>query len=116
DRAKYDLAGISKFGLVEMTRERIHNTVQTLSFQTCPYCQGKGRIKSALTMSIYALRELKKLLKNKPARQVNISLNPVVIDEILKNKSGLESLERQFKTKINLISDPAFHAEDIKIA
>ncbi|MCX5697159.1 MAG: Rne/Rng family ribonuclease, partial [Candidatus Omnitrophica bacterium] len=102
DRAKYDIEGISKFGLVELTRERIHNTVQTLSFQTCPYCQGKGRVKSALTMSIYAMRELKKLLKTKPARHINLSLNPAVIDEILKDKSGLEALERQYKTKINL--------------
>ena len=45
DRAKYDILGISKFGVVEMTRERIHNTVQTLSFQDCPYCHGKGRVR-----------------------------------------------------------------------
>lgn len=37
DRAKYDIIGISKFGVVEMTRERIHKTVQMLSYQPCPY-------------------------------------------------------------------------------
>ena len=47
DRAKYDILGISKFGLVEMTRERIHKTVHTLSYQRCPYCEGKGKVKSA---------------------------------------------------------------------
>jgi len=59
DRAKYDILGISKFGVVEMTRERIHKTVQMLSFQTCPYCQGRGRVKSATTIAIYALKELR---------------------------------------------------------
>jgi ribonuclease G len=116
DRAKYDVLGISKFGLVEMTRERIHNTVQTLSFQPCSYCQGKGRVKSALTMSIYALRELKKSLKAKAAKEINLSLNPSVIDEILKDKPALAALERQQRTKINLISDPALHMEEMRIA
>ncbi|MCU0652591.1 MAG: Rne/Rng family ribonuclease, partial [Candidatus Omnitrophica bacterium] len=46
DRAKYDILGISKFGLVEITRERIHNTVHALSYQNCPYCKGKGKVKS----------------------------------------------------------------------
>jgi ribonuclease G len=116
DRAKYDIEGISKFGLVEMTRERIHNTVQALTFELCPYCQGRGKVKSTLTMSIFALREAQKLLKSKPLKQLNINLNPAVIEEILKDKSGLEALERQYRSKINLISNPAFHNEDIKIS
>ncbi len=115
DRAKYDILGISKFGLVEMTRERIHNTVQTLSYQPCPYCQGSGKVKSPLTMSIYAIRELRKFLKEKPLRQVNLTLNPGVIDEILKDKMSVRLLEQRFRTKINLVSNPALHIEDIRI-
>jgi ribonuclease G len=117
DKAKYDILGISKFGLVEMTRERIHKTAQTLSYQDCPYCQGKGKVKSALTVSIYAVKELKRfLLMNKSARQVNLTLNPVVIDEIMKGKEALKSLEHKLKVKINLISNPSAHIEDIKIS
>jgi ribonuclease G len=116
DRAKYDILGISKFGLVEITRERIHNTVQTLSFQSCPYCHGKGKVKSPLTMSIYAVKELRRFLKGKSLRQVHLSLHPAVIDEILRDKDNLKSLENRFKTKINFISDPAFHIEDLKIS
>jgi ribonuclease G len=116
DRAKYDILGISKFGLVEMTRERIHNTVQTLSNQTCPYCQGKGRVRSAVTMSIFVLKELKRFLKGKTLKQVNLTLNPAVIDEVLKDKTNLSSMENRFKTKINFIANPASHIEDIKIS
>lgn len=116
DRAKYDILGISKFGLVEMTRERIHKTVATLSYQSCPYCEGRGRVKSAVTMSIYAFKELKRLLKSKPSKEVNLSLNPVVIDQILKQKTNLKSIEDKFKTRLNLISNPALHIEDIRIS
>jgi len=116
DRAKYDILGISKFGVVEMTRERIHRTVQTLSYQACPYCQGRGKVKSPVTMSIYALRELRRYLKGKSLKQVNITLNPAVIDEVLKEKENLKFIERKFKTKLNFISAPSLHIEDIKIA
>jgi len=116
DKAKYDILGISKFGVVEMTRERVHNTVQTLSFQSCPYCQGKGRVKSAVTMSILAIKELKKFIKGKNLKQVSLILNPAVIDEMLKEKAGVSSLERRLRLKINLISNPSAHIEDIKIS
>ncbi|HTY45820.1 MAG TPA: Rne/Rng family ribonuclease [Patescibacteria group bacterium] len=116
DRAKYDILGISKFGVVEMTRERIHNTVQTITFQPCPYCQGKGKIRSVVTMSIYALKELRRfLLKNRSVRQLNVTLNPAVVDEIFKNKSTLKNLEHSFRVKVNLVANPASHLEDIKI-
>lgn len=117
DKAKYDILGISKFGLVEMTRERIHKTAQTLSYQSCPYCQGKGKVKSAVTMSIYALKELKRfILANKSPKQANLTLNPVVIDEIMKEKGQLRAIEHRFRLRINLISNPAAHIEDIKIS
>ncbi len=116
DKAKYDILGISKFGLVEMTRERVHKTVHMLSHQICPYCQGKGKIKSPVTMAITALKELKKHLKSHQLKQANLTLAPAVIDEVLKNKGELASIERRFRVQINLISNPANHIEDVKIS
>lgn len=116
DKAKYDILGISKFGLVEMTRERIHKTVVMLSYNICPYCQGKGRVRSAVTISIYALKELKRFLKTKPLKQVNLTLAPDVIAEILKDKNNLRLIEQTFKTRINLISNPSQHIEEVKIS
>jgi ribonuclease G len=116
DRAKYDILGISKFGLVEMTRERIHNTVQTMASQACPYCSGKGKVKSPLTMSIYALKELKKYLKNKSLREVSLTLHPAVAEEISKDRENLRFIERKYRLRTNLISNPAFKIEDITIS
>jgi len=116
DRAKYDILGISKFGLVEMTRERIHKTVQMLSYQVCPYCQGRGKVKLPLTTALSALRELKRFLReNKNLKVLTLSLNPSVLEELLKDKISLKSIERKFKTQINLLADSALHIEDIKI-
>jgi ribonuclease G len=116
DKAKYDILGISKFGVVEMTRERIHKTVQMLSYQPCPYCQGRGRVKSPITTAIFALKELKRYLKLKAPKEVNLTLAPQVTGEVLKDKESLRMIERKFRTKINLISHPASHIEEIKIS
>jgi ribonuclease G len=116
DRAKYDCLGISKFGLVEMTRERIHRTVSTLSYQDCPYCLGRGRIKSTLTMSIIALKELKRYLKaHQLKKEVNLILNPAVVPLVQENKKELHFIQRYFRSKINIISNPTLHLEEIKI-
>jgi len=116
DNAKYDMAGVSKFGLIEMTRERVHKTVHMLSHQPCPYCQGKGKVRSPITIAISALKELKIFLRGKHVKEANVTLAPVVIDEILKNKEDLRHIEHQFRVKINLISNPTAHIEEIKIA
>jgi len=116
DKAKYDIAGVSKFGLIEMTRERVHKTVQMLSYQICPYCQGKGRVRSPVTIAIHALKELKRYLKGKNLKTVNLTLAPLIVDEILKEKESLRAIEHNSKVKINLVSTPSSHIEDIKIA
>ncbi|MFH1191681.1 MAG: Rne/Rng family ribonuclease [Candidatus Omnitrophota bacterium] len=116
DRAKYDILGISKFGIVEMTRERIHKTVQMLSFHPCPYCKGKGKLRSPQTLGIFALKELKRYLKGKTLKQASLTLAPPVIDEILKDKEALRAIEHKYRIKVNLISNPAAHLEDIKFS
>ncbi|MCX5710134.1 MAG: ribonuclease E/G [Candidatus Omnitrophica bacterium] len=116
DKAKYDIVGISKFGVVEMTRERVHKTVLMQSYQLCPYCAGRGKIRSPMTIAIYALKELKRFLKGKNLKQANLTLAPAVIDEILKDKESLRSIEHKYRVKINLISNPVSHLEEVKIA
>jgi len=46
DRAKTEVLGISKLGLVEMTRERTGRPVESAYFKICPYCEGSGKIKN----------------------------------------------------------------------
>ncbi len=45
DHAKTEIGRISSLGLVEMTRARAGKTLESLSFENCPYCDGRGRVK-----------------------------------------------------------------------
>jgi len=116
DRAHYDILGISRFGLVEMTRERIHKTVESVLYESCPYCQGKGKVKSPATTAIQAIKELKRYIKNHPfLKEIKITTNPLVAEQILKDKESIITLERKFRIHIEIIPNPSSHLEEIKI-
>src|SRR5438034_301785 len=52
DRAKTHILPISQLGLMEMTRQRHSESVHAAVYDDCPYCKGRGKVKSALTMSV----------------------------------------------------------------
>ncbi|MCX7661461.1 MAG: ribonuclease E/G, partial [Candidatus Omnitrophica bacterium] len=116
DRAKYDILGISRFGLIEMTRERIHKTLQMLTYQDCPYCQGKSKVKSSLSMSIYLFRELRRFFQDNPSvTEVEVNLNSSIYEEIRKSIELINQLEKKFNVKIFFKPNPSIHIEEVKI-
>ncbi|MDP2929768.1 MAG: Rne/Rng family ribonuclease, partial [Candidatus Omnitrophota bacterium] len=58
DKAKTKILNISSIGLVEMTRQRARRSIEAKSYQRCPYCNGRGTIKSASTVSTNLARQL----------------------------------------------------------
>src|SRR5438046_3586508 len=52
DRAKTHILPISQLGLMEMTRQRHSETVRSAVYDDCPNCKGRGKVKSAITMSV----------------------------------------------------------------
>ena len=117
DRAKYEIIGISKFGLVEMTRERVYRAIESLSYASCPYCLGRGKIKSASTMAIWILKELKRIFSEDSAKcDAQVTAHPDVINLLLKeNEKSVELIERRFKARVGFTLAPNAHIEDVKI-
>lgn len=115
DRAKINILPVSTLGLVEMTRQKMRKGIESVLYQTCFYCGGRGQVKSSLTMSIFALRKIKKLLKETKQRQINLIVHPNVANHILGDKKLLNDLENKFRVRIAITVNPDFHIEDIKI-
>jgi Ribonuclease G/E len=67
-------------------------------------------------VAIYALRELKTTLRHRPTKQLDLSLSPEVVNVLLHEKESLKEIEDRFKTRINLISNPALQLEEIRIS
>ena len=60
DKAKTHVLPISQLGLMEMTRQRHSESVRAAVYDDCPYCKGRGKVKSAITMSVEIQRKLER--------------------------------------------------------
>lgn len=119
DRAKTRLLPLSKFGLMEMTRQREHESIQDVVYDPCPYCNGTGRVKSALSMSVEIQRRLKEILKrrNNPKKMdIRVIMNPAILAR-LKNEDAalLRNLEDEYGKNLSFRADPTIHIEEFKL-
>jgi len=116
DYAKIDIQAVSKLGLIEMTRQRVRKSLESVAYQFCEYCHGKGLVKSDATMAILGVRRIKKMLLKTNKRTILVFAHPKVGSYMTnENRQSLYNLERHFKAKILIRHDPALHMEDLKI-
>lgn len=116
DRAKTNILEMSELGLVEMTRQRIRPSLESAVYDACSYCEGKGMIKSAATMAIQTIRELRKSIGSSRNRTINAYVHPTVSERLLhQERKVIQQLERAGNQKILIFSDPSLHVEDVNI-
>ncbi|TXT47988.1 MAG: ribonuclease G, partial [Limisphaerales bacterium] len=120
DKAKTHILPISQLGLMEMTRQRHTESIRATVYQDCPYCKGRAKVKSPLTMSVEIQRKLQQILKGRPRTdedfQLRVVSHPAVLDRLRKeDEQILIEMEKKFFGKLTFRADPAFHAEQFKI-
>jgi len=120
DKAKTHILPISQLGLMEMTRQRHSESVRAAVYDDCPYCKGRGKVKSALTMSVEIQRKLGEILKKRPRDESDFQLRVVVHPTVLErlrneDEKHVIELEKRYFGKLYFRADPAMHAEQFKI-
>jgi ribonuclease G len=120
DKAKTHILPISQLGLMEMTRQRHSESVRSSVYDDCPYCKGRGKVKSALTMSVEIQRKLSEILKKRPRDESDFQLRIVVHPSVLarlrtEDEKLLIEMEKRYFGKLSFRADPAVHAEQFKI-
>jgi ribonuclease G len=120
DKAKTHILPISQLGLMEMTRQRHSESVHAAVFDDCPYCKGRGKVKSALTMSVEIQRKLGEILKKRSRDesdyQLRIVVNPVVLERLrTEDENLIKEMEKRHFVRLMFRPDPAVHAEEFKI-
>jgi ribonuclease G len=102
DKARSNILKISELGLVEMTRQRTRESLENQLLSPCPHCEGRGRIKSAVTVAYDLLRAIKKqqaTLEN--GKNILVRLHPDVANFLYDEKNNsLENLEREINRRI----------------
>jgi len=113
DRAKVDMSRISKFGLMQISRQKLASPVQRGSYNVCEHCQGRGLVQSVETLALVYLRRIQTAVTRKNIRQVDCRLMPEVAQYLQnKKRTDLLELESRYDVIINIISDPTISPTD----
>jgi ribonuclease E len=78
--------GISRFGVVEMTRQRMRPSLQSSTYLACPHCGGAGFVKSHESLAIEMIRLLNLSASNERIKSIELSVSPEVADYLQNQK------------------------------
>ncbi|MCB1050500.1 MAG: Rne/Rng family ribonuclease [Acidobacteria bacterium] len=103
DKARITMTSVSRFGLLEMSRQRIKTSKEIKHYEDCPVCRGLGRVKTLETQGLDLLRRMKQLVSGSYVRGLNVSLSEDLGLYLLnhRRKEVLE-LEQKFSCDIQL--------------
>ncbi|MCB0494620.1 MAG: Rne/Rng family ribonuclease [Cyclobacteriaceae bacterium] len=76
DRSKYTILPLSKFGLMQITRQRVRPEVNITTAETCPTCNGTGKITASIHIADQIEYTLKHLLENQNERGISLVVHP----------------------------------------
>lgn len=116
DKAKTNILKISEFGLVEMTRKRIRESLGRTLCEPCFYCDGKGYLKSKTTICYEIFREVEREIRNIRGPIVGINCHPEIYDMLVDEEApAISRIERAYKKKFSLRSINYFHIEQYEV-
>ncbi len=116
DKAKANVGRISKFGLLEMSRQRLRPSIDFGSYVTCNHCHGKGQVASKETLGVRFLRKLRIETLKSDIKTVTCILPVDVADYVLNNKrKEILDIEARRQLLIHIASDAHMHPGESKI-
>ncbi len=116
DKAKTNVLKISEFGLIQMTRKRVRESVVQYLCEECPYCEGKGYVKSRTTVANEILREIQREAEATPAFEIAIEAHPEVAALLqYEERDAVRELEQRYHKRVHLIANRAYHVEHFEM-
>jgi ribonuclease G len=116
DRAKHAVLPISKFGLMQITRQRMKPEMNINTQEVCPTCNGTGKIASTLILEDEIEKNLNYLITHKH-RDLTINVHPIVYAYLTKGwlwNSRLAKWKRKFKQNIIVKPDNNYHLTEFR--
>ena len=118
DKAKTQVLQISPIGLMEMTRQRLNESLRDSMYEPCPDCQGRGRVKTPMTMSVEIQRRLNTVIQKHrdSIGDIIVIVNSAVLNRFKSEDSKLlAELERSHSGRLIFRSDPTLNRERFAI-
>lgn len=115
DRAKTTIYNITELGIVQMTRKRTRESLEHILCDSCPYCEGKGRVLSIRSVAYEILRKLK-CLTPQEGTEITVVAHPQVADLLTdEERDSLEEIENNRKIRVTIKKDSTLHQEAFHI-
>jgi len=122
DKAKTHILPISQLGIMQMTRQRQQESLSSNLYTDCPYCRGRGIVKSATTMSVELQRRLSAVARRVTNRNdgkeysLRVMVHPSILERLRSEDADLlVRMEKTFGVKLAFRADAAYHVENFKI-
>ncbi len=120
DRASIQLGRISAFGLLELSRQRLHPSLVETNFEVCKHCTGSGLVRTIETTAVIILRAIEEEGLRNRASEITVNMPGEVALYIFNHKREmLANIERRYNLRVSLHADesllkPAYNIEVTK--
>ncbi len=116
DRSKTTITKISDLGLIEMTRKRARDSLARVLCDACPYCEGKGYIKSPMTIVYEIFRQIWRESTYFGDKKVVLNVHPKVFALLLNGERvELEAIETKINKRIEVQAKENYHLEQFDL-
>ncbi len=122
DKAKHNILPISSLGIMQMTRQRHAESTISGIYVGCPYCNGRGSVKSPRSVSIEVQRRILSAISRlqgaeKPsALKLKVYLHPVNYQRLTGDDADLvKEIEQRYDVQLSFNSNEAYHVENFKV-
>jgi ribonuclease E len=116
DRARVQVGRISRFGLLEMSRQRLRPSLGEASQIVCPRCEGHGHIRGVESLALSTLRLIEEHAMKENTGQVLVQAPPSVVNFLLNEKrASVVEIEMRHKVHVMVIADEKLQTPHIEI-
>jgi ribonuclease E len=115
DKARINISRISKFGLMEMSRQRLSPPVQEGAFIKCEACNGTGTVRALNYIVLDVMRKIRERLATGKVKELKVEVSPPVTEYLLNNKAKfLLELQERHQFKLEFIGQPGLAWAEFK--
>ena len=106
DRARVQVGKISRFGLLEMSRQRLRPSLEETMSRTCPRCMGQGTIRGTRSLALSILRLIEDEAQKESSREIRVVV-PVSIATFLLNekRNEISNIENRNSIEVTILPD-----------
>ncbi|MCX7952735.1 MAG: Rne/Rng family ribonuclease [Deltaproteobacteria bacterium] len=116
DKARVEVGEISKFGLIELSRQRIRSSVNSQLFSKCPYCLGTGKVRGPELVALDVIRKVQSAVASKTVKSVTVRIALVAGLYLLNfRKKDLSNLETKYNCDIIIVPEEKFRPDEFQI-